>query len=501
MDDAGRIACETRGLVPLRDRAVVIPARLRRLPDRPLAIVRTLLATTGDLSTPEGRARERQRRATLAALMSMAAKLVSVATALLTVPITLHYLGAERYGMWMILSSMVAMLSFADLGIGNGILNAVAAAHGRNDTAAIRRAVSSGAVALGGIMLLVLAGLAIAYRHVAWHELFNVRSALARAESGPAIAAFLICFAVSIPATMVQRVQQGMQRGFLASAWLCVGSLFTLPAVLLAVHLEAGLPVLVAVLMGAPLIAGIINSVVFFGMQEPGLRPAPGSVVAAEIRGVAQAGLFFLMIQLGNSVSANCLPIIISHVAGPERVADFSVPERLLALVVMLVSMYVQPLWPAYREALMQGDGAWVRRTYRATVLRVLVAATAVLIMLGFAMPVILRLWVGSAVQPSMLLIAGLCAFKLCESLLWVNAMVLNGVGAIAQQALLAIANAVLLIVATYWACAMFGLPTVPWTAGAVLAVVSLLPGTLLILHKLRGLMPSATPAPALTPA
>lgn len=471
----------------------MITARLRRLPDRPLAIVRTLLATTDDLSTPEGRARERQRRATLAALMSMAAKLVSVATALLTVPITLHYLGAERYGMWMILSSMVAMLSFADLGIGNGILNAVAAAHGRNDTAAIRRAVSSGAVALGGIMLLVLAGLAIAYRHVAWHELFNVRSTLARAESGPAIAAFLICFSVSIPATMVQRVQQGMQRGFLASAWLCVGSLFTLPAVLLAVHLEAGLPVLVAVLMGAPLIAGIINSIVFFGIQEPDLRPAPRGIKTSEIRSSTRAGMSFLVIQLGNSVTASCVPIIVAHVIGPNVVAQYSVPERLLALVVMLTAMYVQPLWPAYREALVRGDIEWVVHSYRKTMIRVAILSSAVLILLGLLMPMILHLWVGSAVQPPTMLIAGLCLYKLLEGMLWVNAILLNGLEAITFQAILAILTATSFILAIYFACIMVGIAAVPWAAAAVIAVLTLIPGRWMISKHLKQLREKAS--------
>ena len=89
--------------------ASALPARWRRL--------------AAGLSAPVGasaealRAHERHRRIVLSALASAGARAISIAAALISVPLTLHYLGAERYGMWMIMSSFVAILGFADLGI------------------------------------------------------------------------------------------------------------------------------------------------------------------------------------------------------------------------------------------------------------------------------------------------------------------------------------------------------------------------------------------------
>lgn len=463
-------------------------ARLRRLGGRPLAIVRQVLSAPADLSTAEGRAQERRRRAAITSLMAMTAKAVSVATALITVPITLHYLGAERYGMWMILSSLVAMLAFADLGIGNGVLSTVAAAYGRDDTAGIRRAVSSGAIALCGVALLVLALFAIAYPFVEWSGFFNVRSARARAEAGPAIAVFVLCFALSVPVTIVQRVQMGMQRGFLASLWLCISSLATLPAVVIATWLQAGLPALVAVLMGVPILAGLLNTIVFFGWQQPGLRPSPRLASRGEIVGTVRHGLMFVLIQLGNAVSAGAAAIIIAHVAGADRVALYTVPERLLALVTMLVSMYVQPLWPAYREALTRGDVAWVAHTHQRVLVQVALVAAAALTALGLAMPALLRVWVGGAVQPGAWLIAGLCAYKLAECILWVNAMVLNGFDSLRAQTVMALVNAILYVGIAIVTCGWLGIAAVPWSAVAILVLVTLVPGFLIIGRRIAAL-------------
>lgn len=462
--------------------------RLRRVTARAGSLWTQLRHPVEDVATPEGRARERRRRAMLASLMSMAAKAVSVATALITVPITLRYLGGERYGMWIVLSSMVAMLSFTDLGIGNGVLNAVAAAHGRDDRQGIREAVSSGAAALCGIALVAVVALAIAYPHVGWSAFFNVRSPLARAEAGPAVAAFVLCFAVAIPTNIVQRTQLGLQEGFVASAWLCAGSLFTLPAVLLAVHLEAGLPVLVAVLMGAPLIAALLNTVYFFGFRRPDLRPSPAHVRLAEIGAATRAGGMFLFIQLGNSVMIGSVPIVIAHTAGPTAMAQYAVPERLMAIVVMLVSMYVQPLWPAFREALTRGDGRWVIDAYRQTLVRVALAATAVLLVMATAMPWILYLWVGPLVRVPALLVFGLCLSKLMEAILWVNAMLLNGLHVIAPQAILSVGSAAVFVLCTYIAGMLGGVVAIPWTAGLVILCTSVLPGGLLVRHHLRRL-------------
>ena len=84
-----------------------------------------------DTSTPEGRSRERYRRVALTAISSAGARVIAVVTMLIAVPLTLHYLGTERYGMWMTISSIIAMMGFADLGMGLGLMNAISEAMDR----------------------------------------------------------------------------------------------------------------------------------------------------------------------------------------------------------------------------------------------------------------------------------------------------------------------------------------------------------------------------------
>ncbi len=55
--------------------------------------------------TAEERAHQRHRRAAWASVTSVGSKLASVITILVTAPLTIRYLGMERYGMWMTIAS------------------------------------------------------------------------------------------------------------------------------------------------------------------------------------------------------------------------------------------------------------------------------------------------------------------------------------------------------------------------------------------------------------
>src|ERR1043166_7111587 len=70
-----------------------------------------------DTSTTEGSSKERYRRIALTSATSILSKAVSLLTMLVSVPLTVNYLGPERFGLWMTISSVIAFLVFADFGI------------------------------------------------------------------------------------------------------------------------------------------------------------------------------------------------------------------------------------------------------------------------------------------------------------------------------------------------------------------------------------------------
>src|SRR5664280_585587 len=101
-----------------------------------------------DVSLPGGRSRERYRKVLLTAITGPMSNGCGFLTFLITVPLTIRYLGPDRYGAWMSLSALMAFLKFSDLGLGNGLVGAISQAEGRDDRLYAQRAISSVLVCL-----------------------------------------------------------------------------------------------------------------------------------------------------------------------------------------------------------------------------------------------------------------------------------------------------------------------------------------------------------------
>lgn len=431
--------------------------------------------------TPEGRSKERHRRAALTGAAAALAKVIAISTSLVTIPAALRYLGVERFGLWMTISSVVALLGFADFGMGNGVLNAVADAHGREDVDEIRRLVESGFTLLSAIAAVGVAIFACAYRWVDWGHFFNVASEAARRESGPALAVFVSCFALNLPLGVVQRLQLGLQEGFLSNLWQLVGSVAGLAGVLLCIHFRMSLPGLILALAGTPVMAALANTWVFFGCMRPDLRPCFRLVSRAAMRKIARIGFLFFVLQAAVAIAFSSDNFVVARMLGPETVTRYAVTAKMFSLISLGLSMFLAPLWPAYGEAIACGDLGWVKRTLlRSMAAAVLVAAFAAAVLVIFG-PAILRFWVHRPIAPPFLLLLGLGLWSVMEAAGVSVSMFLNGANVVLPQVVIASVFAGGCLTLKIFLVRRFGMIGVPWATLLSYACLSALPCTFIV--------------------
>jgi O-antigen/teichoic acid export membrane protein len=427
-----------------------------------------------DTSTQDGRAAERNRRAAWSTLASMAARLVGLLVSLLIIPLAIGYLGAERYGVWVTISALTALLTFADFGLGNGLLNAVADAHGRDDRDAARRAVSSAFVILTTMAVVALAGFAVIYQIVPWDAVTNASTNEAAAEAGPTVMVFFVCFAVNLPLGLVQRIQYGYQEGFIVSLWTALGTLVSLAGLVTAIQLRAGLPWLVLALAGGPVVATALNGVVLFSRRHPDLRPRLRLATGSASISLVRVGLLFFVLQLAVAVAYQSDVVVAAQIIGPAAAAEYSVTLRLFFLVPMLLSMVFLPLWPAYGEAIARGDLAWVRRTLRRTTALGVAATTGSSAFLVLAGREVLRAWLGPVFDPPFMMLLGMGLWAIVNTAFSSIAMLLNGATVVRFQVVVASIMAATSIVASIMLARQFGVTGIIWgTLLAYLAVAA----------------------------
>lgn len=453
-----------------------------------------------DLESGSRRAR-RVQRARITGITAILARATQISASLITIPLTIHYLGNEEFGIWVTISSLLAMATFADFGIGNGVLNIVAYADGRDDHDSIRRAISSGFAVLSAVAIAVLAFFATSVNWLSWADLLHVTSVGARAQTAPAVLVFAACFALNIPLDLVQRAQLGLQEGFRTNLWQLVGSAAALAGVIAGIHLRVSLPVLVAVLAGAPVLATGLNTAHFFGISRPDLRPRTRFVSREDIRRILNFGTLFFVLQLVVAVSFSADSFIIARVLGVAQVPAYSIPQRMFSVISLIVAMLVTPLWPAYAEAISRGDIPWVRKTLERSLAFVFVltcVGSAALLMMS---RMILAWWIGPQFSVSFVLLLGLSLWSVLESCGGTNAMFLNGANIVRFQIIIASIFGFACVTAKVYVTKRFGIQAIPWATLLTYIPIVVVPCVFYVPHALRRLHAEERPVRIATPA
>lgn len=448
-----------------------------------------LQLTPFDVATEAGRSKERYRRAVLTALASGVARGAAVLTVLISVPLTVRYLGSERFGLWMTISSFTALLQFADLGMGNGLLNAISDANGRGDVAAARRYVASAFYLLSGIAAILLAAFAVAFPLIPWPRVFNVASTLAMKEASPATAALVVCLALNLPLGVVQRVQLGYQEGYASNLWQAAGSLFGLAGVLLVIYLRGGLTWLVLAMSGGPILGLSLNWVFEFGWSKPWLFPQRRFFRLAAAQRIAGAGLMFVILQVAAAVASSSDNLVIAQVLGAEAVTQYAVPMRMFSVLGVISSFFFLPLWPAYGEAVARRDIAWVKRTLVRSLLLTLMLCGVPAVVFTLMGRTIIRLWVGPQIQPAFHLLLGMGIWAVLGGLGNAAAMFLNGANILKFQAACGVTMASAALVLKIWLARSWGISGVIWATVIAYTIFAAIPLGIYVPHLLAGMV------------
>lgn len=439
-----------------------------------------------DLCTEEGRAQQRHRQILLTTVSSAVAKILAAAISFALIPLLLNYLGKERFGLWMTISATVAMLGITDLGIGSGLMNAVAKANGQNDVQKIRTNTGIGLLLLSVIALLITTSFLLVAQFVPWNKIFNLNNGLAVEEATPTIVVVALCFALSMPAGIVFRVQMGLQKGFSANLWLSGASILGLIGVLVVIHFEGGLPYLAAAIVSPPAIAGLAASLYFWILQERRYRPKFTGFTINAIKGLTTASGLFFLLQIFSLIAFNSDNLILAYFLGPESVAIYSVSFKLFTLPSIVIGFFLYALWPAYAEANSRGDKKWIYVSF----LKSLKYSFAIVLPLSLSLLIkgewIISLWVGESIKPPFDLLVGLFFWSVLTAFGGNISALLNGLGVIKFQLVTGLAMVISNVVLSVFLVGAIGISGVVWGSVFSLAIVQYLPSVFYLRAKFK---------------
>lgn len=364
-------------------------------------------------------------------------KVLSILITFFLVPLSISYLGSEKYGLWLTIFSFIGWFSFFDFGIGNGLRNKLTVALSLNDTKLAKSYVSTAYFSMIFIVASLIAIFIIPFYLVPWESIFNY------ADDGESISQLLaivyLIFSINLVLKMVTTVYYADQKSSVPGLIQLVGQIIIFVSIYIAMQSSSSSLILYgSVVVGAQMLVLILASFIAFFGKYSDIRPSIKAFDKGHLRDILSLGGKFFLIQVIYVLIYSTDNFIINYFLGAEQVTIFNIAVKYFMFITMAISIILEPYWSAFTSATANNDVIWIKSSIK-NLLKTSTVFSILVIAMIFMADIFYSLWVGNSIQIPLLLTILMGIKTIIEVYLRPLFMFVNGVGKIKIQIYLGI--------------------------------------------------------------
>lgn len=366
-------------------------------------------------------------------LGSLLIKGISIIVSLLLVPMTLGYVSAEIYGVWLTISSILHWLTYMDVGFTLGLKNRLAECLATNDFERGKSLVSTTYFMMVVIFVPFAILMMLLCPHINWCSLLNVDVQYQEVIQ-KTISVLLVFVSLQMIVNVFVAVIAAHQKTALSSLFNVIGQICSLVIIFfMTKFVQPSLFNLAFAYSMMPIAIIAISSILYYSTSMKKVAPSIRSINTSYIKDLWNLGVKFFIIQVQQIVLYQSTNILISNLSGPESVTQYNIAYKILNVVVMIYAIILTPLWPAFTDAYTKNDYAWMNNTYKKMVriFGFLVLMIAVLVIVS---PIVYQLWVGDKVNIPFILTIAIAIYTIIHCWDTLQVTLINGVGAVKLQ-------------------------------------------------------------------
>ncbi|MDC1856278.1 MATE family efflux transporter [Bacteroides uniformis] len=364
---------------------------------------------------------------------SLFVKGCSIIISLLIVPLTLGYVSSDLYGIWLTLSSIIMWLNFFDIGFTLGLKNKLTEAIALGDMQRGKVLVSTTYFMMIAIFIPLCILLEMIIPHINWASFLNVTG-----NYNPDIIKTLHILAACLCAQMIVNVLTAVlaayQKVALSSAFPVIGNFISLFIILLLTkYCPPSLSLLALAVSTIPIFVIIIASFILFSSSFKAVAPSWNFVKKKQIKDLFNLGSKFFLIQAQIVVLYQCTNILISNLSGPSDVTSYNIAYKYITISMMILTIIMAPLWPAFTEAYTKNDYSWMKNVYN-KMCKLWGGLTVIVILMIIVSPIVYQLWIGEKAHVPLIMTVLIGIYTIVHSWDIIQVNMINGVGAIKLQ-------------------------------------------------------------------
>ena len=376
----------------------------------------------------------------------------SAIVVLLMVPLTLRMLGVYNNGVWLTISSILIWVELMDIGLGNGLRNAVAENVAKGNHEKVREAISSTFFMLIVIILPILFLLHIIIWISDTYSFLGVDPHVTN-HLKPILSIAITFASSTFILKAVGNFYMGLQLPAINNFVICLGQttalLFTFIAYLFDSH---SLFFVVTINTAAPFLTWAVSIPITFKKKYPQYAPAIKYINMQLARSLCSKGIQFFILQIGGIVLFTTSNVIICKLFSPAEVTPYQIASRYFNIAFVVFSTICMPFWSATTDAYTRKDITWMRKASRKLDLLMLAIAIAFIFMLGVS-DIAYEIWIGYEVEIPRDLSASIAiyTFILCYSQRY--SFILNGINVLRIQIVFTIIAATTFLPLAWYIC------------------------------------------------
>ena len=366
-------------------------------------------------------------------LGSLFIKGISILTSLFLVPITLGYVSAEIYGVWLTISSILHWLTYMDVGFTLGLKNRLAECLAKEDYEKGRSLVSTTYFIMTVIFVPFAIIMMFVIPYINWCGVLNV-SDIHQTVITRTIQVLLVFISIQMIVNVFVAVVAAYQKTALSSLFSVIGQICSLIIIGLMTHfVEPSLFNLAFAYSLMPIIIVAISSIIYFKTSMKDVVPSFRTINLKYVKDLWNLGAKFFLIQVQMIVLYQSTNILISHLAGPESVTQYNIAYKIFNVVAMLCTIVLTPLWPAFTDAYTKKDYAWMKSVYY-KMTRIFMLVFLAIAAIVACSPFIYDLWIGDKVHVPFTLTVSIAIYTAIHCWDSLQVMLINGVGTVKLQ-------------------------------------------------------------------
>jgi len=416
-------------------------------------------------------------------IFSFGLKGIGILISFVLVPLTLHYLNATEYGVWLTLSSLMTWINYFDIGLGNGLRNQLAKALTLKDYKLGKIYVSTTFAILSVIVVFFIILFLFINPYVEWNRVLNTDAKMADDLSRIVLIVFTF-FCLQFVFKTVGTILVADQKPAVNDLISVIGNLIALVIIYVLTKITNGSLTYVALTFSsAPLLVFVFTYFILFYGKYKYLRPSFSAINLKYTKDLIGIGLQFFIIQIAVCVIAyTSTNIIIAQLLDTESVTIYNIAFKYFFSLSMAYLIIITPFWSAATEAYIQKDFLWIKSSIK----KLMYVYSGTIVLLLFMLAIsdwFYSKWIGNSVQVPFTLSIFVALYVALYN--WSSTFIffINGIGKIRLQLYITIIIAVFYIPFSVYLGKIFNLN------GIILAsAIALIPASVLMPIQLRKL-------------